>query len=189
MLAFLENEMETDIIKKSNPQFLIYQAFPDHVNRCVGHRYWDTAGPRYVLDERGFAVYSGPFQNWFMSKSISVLWRSKLIRKVLTKRKRLTPGDFDLFAAIVEKSQQVFENRYGGRFYVLLWPGDPNFDSAIIDRLSRRKVAVIQLKNTVPEIIEHPRKYRIRVPYERHPNSLAYGKITDFLVDFIASEE
>ncbi len=185
MLAVLENNLEQTIIANASPRYAVYQAIFDHVARCAGRAWWDQSGPRYSLNERGKAIYQGPFQNFLIASFITVITRSNFVRKWLSSwGQTISIADIDLFVNIVDKSRNLFEERYGGKFYVLLWPDNSHFYKEILSRLKTRQIAVIK----IDDILSDMDKYRINVPYENHPNKSAHEKIADYLVKLFAAD-
>jgi hypothetical protein len=181
MLAILENEMEKAIISDNPPKYAVYQAIAGHVDRCAGRAWWDQSGPQYRLNEKGEAIYQGPFQNFLMSRFITVMTRSNLVRKGLSSSaKAISIADIDLFVSIVNKSKKLFEKRYGGQFYVLLWPSDSQLYQTILSKLKTKQIKVIKIEDILSDL----EKYRIRFPYEIHPNQLAHDKIATYLLTF-----
>jgi len=135
----------------------------------------------YRLNEKGEAIYQGPFQNFLMSRFITVMTRSNLVRKWLSSSAKFTSiADIDLFIGIVKKSKSLFEKRYGGQFYVLLWPSDSQLYQAILSKLKTKQIKVIKIEDILSDL----KKYRIRFPYENHPNQLAHEKIATYLLKF-----
>jgi len=182
MLAILENEMEKSIVSDTPPKYAVYQAIAGHVDRCAGRAWWDQSGPRYRLNEKSEAIYQGPFQNFLMSRFITVMTRSNLVRKWLSSSAKFTSiADIDLFIGIVNKSKSLFEKRYGGQFYVLLWPSDSQLYKAILSKLKTKQIKVIKIEDILSDIEKH----RIRFPYENHPNQLAHDKIATYLLKFL----
>jgi len=187
MLAILENEMEKPIVKDNPPQYAIYQAIPSHVIRCRGRAFWDKSGPNYVLDEQGEAVYGGPFHNFIISNFIQVMARSIMIRRWLSayKDKEISDMDIDLFGSIVKKSENIFMNRYGGKFYVLLWPGNTKLFKRILSKLKRKQISIIKIEDVLSDYKIKKEKYRIRLPYAYHPNKLAHETIAENLIKLL----
>ncbi len=182
MLATLENEMEKAIVSDTHPKYAVYQAIPSHVDRCAGRAWWDQSGPQYRLNEKGEAIYQGPFQNFLMSSFITVMTRSNVVRKRLSSSAKATSiADIDLFVNIVNKSKSLFEKRYGGQFYVLLWPSDYRLYQAILSKLKTKQIVVIKIEDILSDI----EKYRIRFSYENHPNQLAHDKIATYILKFL----
>ena len=186
MLAILENELERDDVRNHPPRYVVYQAIPGHVQRCIGRSYWDKSGPRYVLNKEGNIEYTGPFQNWFVSNAIRVMTRSSIIRRWLGSSLEITSADIDLFIGIVKKSEQIIKNRYGSKFYVLLWNNGNWLCPEILSRLKVQNINVIDLNDTLSDY--HTNYYKYHIPIDGHPNSLAYQKVAEYLISILPKE-
>ncbi|MEK8019270.1 MAG: hypothetical protein VSS75_020555, partial [Candidatus Parabeggiatoa sp.] len=186
MLAILENEIEKAIVSDIPPKFAVYQAIPSHIARCAGRAWWDQSGPQYLLNEQGEAAYQGPFKNFLMSRFMTLMTRSNIVRKALSSSAQATSSaDIDLFVSIVNQSKNLFKARYGGQFYVLLWPSsNSRLYQAILSKLKTRQLVVIKIEDILSDI----EKYRIRFPYENHPNQLAHEKIAAYLLKFLSEK-
>ncbi len=189
MLAVLENEMERSAVGDNQPQYAIYQTIiPWHIYRATGRVHWGSSGPRYRLNDSGEAVSSGPFQNWFVSKLIKVTSRSRLIRRLLSKRGEISPSDIELFVSILKKSERIFRNRYGGKFFVLLWPGKNTLNTKVLSKLREAQINVIVIENILSDYKNNIEKYTIHFPYEKHPNALAYDMMAEYLATLLKTD-
>ena len=183
MLAILENELEKPALGARRPRYAIYQTLPHHVNRCTGQSFWDQSGPKYVLDAQGAAVYTGPFENLYVSNFMKIMSRSYAGRLWLASTPPSTAADIDLYVGIVKKSADIFHQRYGGEFYVLLWlgfPGDEGRYAQVFAKLSAKQIRVIKIEDLLPDYKPGEGKYRI--PIDTHPRPLAYEEIAEGLV-------
>ena len=180
MLAVLENELEKPIVGDHRPGYAIYQAITPHVHRCAGRVTFEKSGPRYVLDGNGEPAFTRPFNNKLAGIFMSMLSRSHIARRFLTSTAEITSADIDLFVAIVRKSAEIFGERYGGVFYVLYWMYDKPWEIEIVSKLTAKGIKVIDVREFLPDHITKKEKYRI--PYDYHPNPLAYEKIAEYLL-------
>lgn len=180
MLAILENGLERKTVESQPPRFAVYQAIPEHIDRCAGHMAWNPGGPRYVLDAQRQPRYTGPFHNAFLRNFWTLTGRSQAMIRLMQAAWRRTPQDTDLFLAVVQRSEALFRERYGGQFHILLWDrGDPDY-AGILSKMRERKLAVIEIKDALPGYPEAREPYRI--PHDSHPNKLAHEKIAEHLL-------
>ncbi len=186
MLAMLENGLEQKAVATNRPKYAIYTAIPGQIKRSAGKALWDTSGPRYRLNENGEVVYAGAFQNWFVSSIGTVLTRSHLLQLLWSKPKS-THRDIQLFAAIIEKARDIFEERYGGTLYVLLWFRELNHEQDVITELRARQIPFVRVQEALPDFNAEISNYTIRFPHELHPNRHAYELVAKFLVDYFKS--
>lgn len=182
MLATLENELEKKIIGNHRPYYAIYQALALHVDRCAGRTFWDVSGPRYVLDDEGEAVYAGTFHDSYSKNLIKLISRSNILKRLFSTVWNKDPRDVDLFVSIVKKSASIYENRYNGKFYVLLWKLTDNpFYPMILSKLLKNGITVIEVDDILPDFHSAKWKYLIKLPVEQHPNELTYKIIAEYL--------
>jgi hypothetical protein len=182
MLAIFENELEKPALGARRPRYAIYQALVHHVARCTGHAFWDQAGPKYILDEQGEAIYTGPFQNLYRREFIKALMRSHIMRLRFSLMPQITSADIDLYVGIVKKSANIFHQRYGGEFYVLLWPEKSQAYTEVSTKLHAQQIKVIKVEDILPDYNTEEEKYRPHIPIDYHPVPLTYEKIAEGLV-------
>ena len=183
MLAILENELEKPALGVQRPRYAIYQALTSHVSRCTGQSSWDQSGPKYVLDAQGEPIYTGPFENLYRSNFMKIMNRSYAGRLWLATTPPSTPADIDLYVGIVKKSADLFHQRYGGEFYVLLWPTwseDEGRYAQVFAKLGAKQIRVIKIEDLLPDYKPGAEKYHISL--DTHPRPLAYEKIAEGLV-------
>jgi hypothetical protein len=127
MLAALEHGFEEKIIA-CKPKYAIYQALPDHDRRSAGLSPFGKNGPRYILNQNGEVIFTGRFidhkidENGMIAKIINQLKKSLILKTALFKARSTNSDDINLFVAIVDKAWTIFEARYpGSKFYVLFW--------------------------------------------------------------------
>ena len=183
MLAILENELEKPALGARRPHYAIYQTLPHHVSRCTGQSSWDQSGPKYVLDAQGEPIYTGPFENLYRSNFMKIMNRSYAGRLWLATTPPSTPADIDLYVGIVKKSADLFHQRYGGEFYVLLWPGWPGDEgryAQVFAKLSAKQIRVIKIEDLLPD--HNPGAEKYHIPLDTHPSPLAYEEIAEGLV-------
>jgi hypothetical protein len=185
MLAILENGMEKNIVRDYPPKFAVYFAIPEHIERCAGNAYWDPAGPRYVLNADGNPEYTGPFYGFFRRNLMKVMNRAQFLIRFISAPKKRTPADIDRFVAIVKASKEIFNERYAGKFYVLLWDTGDAAYSELLSKLSENQIAVIKINEILPG---HSNSTQYIIPHDGHPNQLAYKQIAESLYTFLLRE-
>lgn len=187
MLASLEHSLEKDIIAENPPEYIIYQAIPGHVARCQGFNFWDYGGPKYILDANNNAQYSGPFHGTFSRYALSFLSRSKLLQKWFAREREITPEHLQLYTAVVAKSAQLFKERYGGQFLVILWHHDDQ-EMPIYRSIQAAGIPVFLVRDILPDLTTAPNKYRLHL-LDKHPNAFAHKEIAKWLSEYIVSRE
>ncbi len=186
MLAILENGLEREIVGQNTPRYAIYQALPAHVARCTGRTSWDVFGPRYTLDSDGEVHHAGQFYKSLMNKVMLLISRSTVLSRIRLALQREDSNDLKLFFGIIRKAQDIFKERYGGEFLVLLW--DQNDNPAyqeILAGLKRYGMTVIEIEEILQDFKENKQKYLIKIPVEYHPNEVAYDLIADYLLTLL----
>jgi hypothetical protein len=190
MLAALEHGIVDDALAGSVPRIVVYQAMHYHVWRSAGLAPWDTAGPRYLLDDNGTPRHAGSFadqyQPWIgirkrlMNSSIGV----RLVDQHWLPP--ITRGHVRLYVALIKRSKQVLEKRYPGvAFHVILWDweDETRLTNAIKEELAAGGIAPHLISEVLPEFHADPGKYEI--PVDRHPNSLAHRVMAQYIYDQI----
>jgi len=191
MLRTLETGQLDEIITDQKPAIAVYQGIMAHINRCTGNYPYITWGwndPRYLLDSMGNVTYSGTFQDSRGGKlrncyMLAMLNKSSLFHQLVTPKLlgwKVTQNDRLLYIKIIERSKQLFEEKYGGQFYVLFWPQSNDDCTQLIKELKSRQIKVI----TTPEIF-----FRYNEPSgdyflaDSHPNPMAHERIAEYFVN------
>ena len=185
MLNILENRGEVRGLEELKPKYAVYQAITDHVLRGTYSAY-QKIGPKYLFDGNGSLEQVGVF-NPGLSKLQNYLSKSALLQRIFFPEPRFTQEDFDLYLAMVVKSRDLFEKRYDGTFYCLLWEeetADKNLYEKIVEGLKKNNIEVIEVKDILPGYEENKAKYLF--PVDGHPNALAHELISDYLVGFFS---
>jgi hypothetical protein len=193
MLSALEHGMVENIIK-CKPRYAIYQALVTHIERSAGLESWDIHGPKYILNKDGEAVYAGYFDS---EKIISPkrienqLLKSAIFQKIWWKyhgngRKPTNSDDIELFLGIVDKARRVFEARYpGSEFRVLFWDYSNNDNySKVIRGLNKRGVRVDLVSQILPDINSNA----YTIGEDPHPNRSAYEIIAEYVANKIVNK-
>jgi hypothetical protein len=218
MLAILEHGLEKKITD-CKPKYAIYQAIMDHVKRSAGLAYWDKDGPRYILNQNGEVIFTGRFsdnsprKNDLATKGIDQLKKSLILEKIFFKIRSIN-NDIDLFVAIVDKAKTIFENRYpGSKFYVLFWDKKYRSENCekLLDGLYNKGIRVPLINNVLQDknceklldglynkgirvhlisnVLQDNDKMIYRISeYDRHPNAFANKLIAEYVINNILEQ-
>ena len=179
MLSAIEHNMVNDIID-CKPKYVIYQALISHADRSGGFSPWDQHGPRYTLSTDGIVKYNGHFDD---NKVGNELKKSYLYSLFMNKMKSLSKINVNLFIAIVDKANQLFQDRYPGiKFHVILWGPRQNY---IINHLKEKNIPVHPILKILPDHNWKNSIYTLSPPYDNHPNALANERIADYVINHI----
>lgn len=97
---------------------------------------------------------------------------------------RRSHDDIELFIKIVKKSQEVFNEKYKGRLYVVLWVDKNDKDYYnILSAIGENKLDVILTDATFTGYSVLPENYKIK--YDGHPNKLTYDKLADYTLKYL----
>ena len=184
MLALLESEVPDHVLAGQKPVAAVYQALPCHIERASFKSYglgsYANSGPRYFLDPSNRYLLKKkegtPSLSMFDILSKSAFLRDSLLRSVIIR----TEANRKLFVAIVKRSKEIFEHKYGGKFYVIYWDWVDRDDQVTIEDLRREGIQVIPVSNILKGYREHDEKYSLK---EGHPNPLAYQTIAQYLLN------
>lgn len=94
--------------------------------------------------------------------------------------------DIELLVAMVEKSAQIFEERYQGEFYCLLWnemQAEKGIYLKILKKLKEKKIKVIEIEEIMPGYTKNYERYPIYI--DKHPNVKSHEIISKYLADFL----
>jgi hypothetical protein len=174
---------------------VVYMALYSHAQRVAGRVSWDRHGPRYILDDDGRAVRAGYFSDAkrrgpLPQRVLERLKRSLFFRKFLSSRfdplyYPASPGELDLFAAVILQAREEVVDRFpGASFDVLLWDVALARESrtAFTERVSSPTLEVHLLSKAIPDY-RAPRDPRYDVsPSDPHPNADAHRLIAEHVV-------
>lgn len=188
MLAILQHRLEAPSLTRP-PVAAVYQAIPSHVYRALGRTTWD-AGPRYEPEPGGGVRYAGRFLSPQAVLRLNLLYRSFLLRRVIDGwNQRLSRDDYDRFFRIVAEARRVFEDRYpGAAFVVLYWdtrqvdPASLEMDRVLLEGFGRHGLRVVTASDALPGYPDAARRYLLS-EHDAHPNALAYRLLARHLVD------
>ncbi len=193
MLAALEGGLVEETVKQP-PRFGIYQAIPSHIDRSAGLSSWDQNGPRYLLNAEGLAERQGRFSDGASlgtRKLVGRLRRSFLIDRTLThfSQQRIGYRGIELFGAIVQRSREIFEIRYpGSEFHVIFWDDHHEQKDAILQELRRRNIPVHLVGEIIPEFLAAPEPYQLH-EFDHHPSAVAHERIGTYVANRIVRQK
>ena len=185
MLRILETGLIDEVAQGKPPARAVYQGLIEHIERAAGNYpaiSWGPTVPRYALREDGSVEYRGPFYGSY-GQAFSVLNRSQIFGKVAPALLgwRRTPQDVALYIAIVRRSKELFEARYGGKFSVVMWGAYDQDYALVVDRLRQAQIEVFEVHKIIPDIYTADRKYKLA--RDEHPNATAHALIAKFLLE------
>ena len=178
MLAEIEHGIVNSALTHK-PQFAIYQAINDHVNRLKGLEPWLVMGPHYKLNENGEIVPS--------SISSPLGTRLKGMKIGDNKEKDTEQIDIQTFAGVVEKSKDLLAKKYQGiEFHVILYDGkkDP-LSKAIIDALETKGIRTHKVSSILKDDFWKKDNNPYRIPHDGHPTPLMHKIIAEYVVNEI----
>jgi len=185
MLRILETGLIDEVVPGKPPARAVYQGLIEHIERAAGNYpaiSWGPTAPRYALREDGSVEYRGPFYGRYGDTAFSVLNRSHVFAKVAPALLswRRTPQDIALYVAIVRRSKELFEARYGGQFSVVMWGGYNGDYALVVDRLRQAQIKVFEVHKIIPDIYTADWKYKL--VRDEHPNATTHALIAKFLL-------
>jgi len=184
MLSALEHSLVKELVKPRGKVTVIYQGIPDHVRRVAGLAFFDTHGPRYVLDAGGVPRFSGHFDDGFEI----FLRKLYVYRRFNDVRSEIDARDIELYGAIVERASELSQSLYpGATFDVLYWdmPEDRH-TPAIAAELVRRGLRVHPMSQILPD---YPRsEAAFTIPLDGHPNARADRLIAEYVATRILAD-
>ncbi|HBZ38591.1 MAG TPA: hypothetical protein DEO59_08995 [Balneola sp.] len=186
-LALLENNLEKKPLSGLKPQVGILQIIPDHVFRVADKSGWDFFGPEYKISEKtNKLVYNGAFNNNITGKIKSFFFRSHLVKNIFYRNREYSYDDVELLAKVVKESYQIFNERYGNKFYVILWQlkeSESDLYSQILTQLCKLGVPVIEIKDILPDYSPNSSKYIIQ--FDNHPNKYTHKLLGEYLYELV----
>lgn len=186
MLALLENGLEEDPISDKEPRVAIFQALQDHLSRIKGEVIWDLQGPKYELTENNDLVYKGAFNSPFIARFKTTVAKSSLLKRIFFDQIKPSDADINLMAHITKKSADLFEEKYEGKFYVILWEekvrGKESYQK-LYEKLVELGLSVIEIKDILPDY--YPQSPTYFIEGDNHPNEHAYRLISEYIKENI----
>jgi hypothetical protein len=184
MLGSIEHGLVSQVVD-TLPQYAYYVALPTHVSRVAGRVSWGWHAPRYVLDARGNPIQDGNFETreplalrLGLGHHIAAqLEKSAIWRAISSHDSPVTDDDFQLYFAVVRRSQLLLKQQYPDlQFRVLLWPPVLPQEWPIYQRLQdgfrRMNIPLDLAVDALPHYNTHPIEYWLS-DTDRHPNALA----------------
>ncbi len=179
MLTQLEQQNFTKEINKTGGK-AIYIFIPDHIRRTIGDMYWSYRyqwkQPYYKLNKNNELQRKGSFKTGrpITTKIYKTLRKSNIIKyyniNLPPKRKTHTY----LTYKIIEKSKEIYEEKFNGTFYVLIHP-------LITEKKESKELKKLLTENNI-NILEYnlPTKNyyeEYRISGDGHPNAKLNKKL------------
>jgi hypothetical protein len=188
MLRILETGLIDKVIPDTPPNKAVYQGLMEHIERSAGNYpavSWGPAAPRYALRQDGTPEYRGPFHTGHGNAVFSVLNQSHIFPKVAPAILgwRRTPADIDLYVAVVKRSKELFEARYGGHFSVVMWGAYDRDYPVVVEHLRQAGIRVFEVHKIIPDIYTADWKYKLNG--DEHPNAITHALIAKFLLETV----
>jgi hypothetical protein len=185
MLSAIENGMID-----CKPELVIYQVLTTHIARSAGYSSWDQHGPRYVLRNKRL-IYNGHFDDQgeasfsINERILFQLEKSNFYRKFIIKvdKYTITDHDIQLFLEIVDDSRSKLVKKFPEvEFHVILWDKSPDDLTylKVRDGFNQKSIQFHLVSDMLPGYSEDKTKYEII--YDRHPNTIAYQLIAEYVV-------
>jgi hypothetical protein len=204
MLAEIDHGI-VDSVLTHKPQFAIYQAIPEHVERLKGLYPWLMKGPHYTLNENGEIIPSSiSIPLWTRIKDkIPLLARiedhivqksffyNTIDRRILTMKKSnnkdTRENDVNTFVGVIDKSKNLLAKKYQGiEFHVIFW--DNSYSKDIIEALEKKGIKIHKVSSILKsdDFWEFEKKSTpYRIPYDGHPSALTHKIMARYVVNEI----
>ena len=190
MLAAIEFGIVEKIVK-FRPKYAIYQALIGHIGRAAGLAFWDTYGPKYVLNKDGKIVYEGNYNKWIIAGLRESFIFTKIMRKKLG-RINSSSKYVNLFIEIIDKSRKMLETRYPGcEFHVLLRGSkDQTNYTEVLEKLKQKGIKIHPINDIFNySNISFKGSELIISEHDPHPSPLANEIIARYLTEKIIKME
>ena len=214
MLAAFEHGLVKDIVTVE-PNYIIYQAIPYHIERVAGLMSWFPHAPRYRSVGNGRVVAAGNFDTVTDESRYSTVerfWRTRgalgqalsaALRKshiyniAVSPFRKVSPDDADLFLDMIRQARDTASEQYvGSKFHVILWDNmftQGNFLPLlpqILDGLRSRDIRVHLISQIIPDYeSSHPNvKYELH-QNDSHPNAYTHRLIAQYIARNILQTE
>jgi len=189
MLSAIERGLVKNAIQCA-PKHIFYQGIWDHVRRSAGRALWTHPGPQYAVGKQGEAIYSGMFDpdKLWPGQITKLLYKSFIYSKIFRYKRANSRNNFLLFHAIVRKARDLLKVHYPqALFHIIYWDKKDRFagDKKLVDRFKRDQIPVHLISNILPGFHFNPAIYKIRLPYEEHPNAQAHDLIAQYIAENI----
>ena len=95
----------------------------------------------------------------------------------------------ELMARIIKKSATIFEERYGGDFFVLFWKEELLKEESyqrLLEEMKELNLSVIEVENILPNY--YPKSPTYFIPYDGHPNAYTHDLISEYLLSLISKK-
>lgn len=184
MLFMMENGWDQEGLEGYTPKFAIYTGIVDHLLRGTTFPL-EQFGPKYVLDDSGELHYRGLFSRLNM-KMAHFFFKSRVFSYIYHRYRWATEKDIKLLVAMVKRTAEIFNERYGGPLYYVLWDelnAPRNTYNDLLTALREAGITVLEIKNILPDYEEKKAEYFIYE--EAHPTAETHRMVARYLADFI----
>jgi hypothetical protein len=189
MLSAIEKGLVERVVD-IHPKYVIYQALPDHINRLLGQKKWDSHGPKYLLDTDKKIKNVGHFDDSKSSirKRLEGQFKKSYLYRRITERTDISPHDIDLFAGMVSVAKNSLKKLYpASEFHVIFWDIGPwivpeGLPKMILQSLESDKISVHRISNI---LLNYNEKTYFINQYDSHPNPIANKIIAEYIAKHI----
>jgi hypothetical protein len=197
--------LELDIPKKVTtalPRLMIYTAIEDHIARAAGRAGWDKNGPLYE-DQNGRAQYVGSFSEHDLPCDPYAIRRSAIEKLLQHSRiwesyvgpprcpasndQNTLRRDRTRFLDIVKTANDIAQQKYQSRLFVILWDVGTTENSAaeninwIKAKLRENDIPTLSLSSEVND----PEFKNWIIRRDGHPNPQAYREVANVLLTWL----
>lgn len=204
MLRMLQTGFIDTVNLDKAPAAVIYLALTDHVVRSAGkYNYftWDINGPKYVLNSSNELEYAGKFNDNPVSKIKFLIFRKLAKSHLLSNSSwikqllgwNINRRDEERFISIILQAKKIVTERYGGRFYVILWGYNIWSDETetykyMVSTLKKHRINVIETKDIFSNHDNIKDRSIYLIKYDEHPNKLANEIMAKYIINYIDND-
>jgi hypothetical protein len=194
ILAQIEHNILDSIVRQKT-DFYIYTTIFDHIRRIYNPDDYNSNihSPKYIIDpETNQLKFKGHFddpQNLKENKFFSKIKKSVLYNSIVNNSN--IKENIELYTSLILKSKELLlKSNPNSQFHVIYWDLDnEKFDYSIVKSLQDKGIKVHLISHLIPDYIYQHQTYRVRYPYEFHPNFDANKKITEYILNKIVNTE
>ncbi|MEE8574361.1 MAG: hypothetical protein V3T30_03020 [Thermodesulfobacteriota bacterium] len=189
--------IRTGLVKETvdcKPTHAVYQVIKAHIQRVSGRGFWDTYGPRFVLEGNGLVRSAGNFRSKAAAKRRDWLFRSiitfKAFNRFFYRSNKYRADEAALFFAIVEASKKELTKLYPEiEFHAVQWDNRKHKLYAIItEGFKKREIETHYVSEILPNIEDYKQLYAISADHNRHPNKEAHRIVGEYIASNIVTK-